>query len=512
MRGGVVDVVIAGAGPTGLVLANILGMYGRTVLLVEANSSTVGEPRAVSIDDESLRTMQAIGLLDAVAGEIVAGYGSEYQSPSGSMFLKVRPSARPYGHARRNAFRQPVLERQLREALPARPTVEVAFGTRVSAFTDDGGGVTATLTGPEGEQEIRAAYLIGCDGARSGIREALGYRLEGDSMDERWLIVDLENSPVDTPETIVFCDARRPCIALPGPHLSRRYEFKVLAGEDEAALLADDSVGGLLDAHGVAPGSRIIRKTIYHFHARIADTWGRGRVWLAGDAAHLSPPFAGQGMNSGVRDAANVGWKLAYILDGRIGPGLLATYQIERYGHVEQMIRLALRMGSIMGPRTRLHGAMTRAAFRLLGLWPAARSYFAEMKYKPAPRFEDGFLLREGLSRRGVVGRMLPQPVVRSSEREGVLLDDVLGPGFVLLAIGLPQDVVGAVALGGAWDGLIARRVALPTQRVPELAEHDGFILLLRPDRYVMARFAPADADPVSRTLATLLERTWRTT
>ena len=507
------DVVIAGAGPTGLVLANLLGRYGRSVLIVEANGSTVSEPRAVSIDDETLRTVQHLGLIDEVAAETVAGYGSEYLSPAGSMFLKVRPEAKPYGHPRRNAFRQPVFERQLRTGLRRFASVETLFETRVTSFDQTDHGVTIALGRVDGgARRIEARYLIGCDGARSGIRQALGFHLKGDSLDERWLIIDLENSPVATPETIVFCDARRPCIALPGPHRTRRYEFKVLPGEDEQALLDKPSVAALLATHGADPGSQIIRKTIYHFHARIADHWGRGRVWLAGDAAHLSPPFAGQGMNSGVRDAANLGWKLAYVLDGRIGPGILRSYEVERAQHVQQMIRLALRMGSIMGPKTRLHGVVTRGIFRMLNVWPAARNYFAEMKYKPPPLFADGFLLKDMLTRGGAVGRMLPQPRVRGGKHDGVLLDELLGDGFALVGIGVGAAAVTGMSLGPKWDALVETRLDLSASRVPELGRHEGQMLLLRPDRYVMARFAPADRDGVARALDTLLEQTWRTT
>ena len=506
------DVVIVGAGPTGLVLANVLGKAGRSVLLVEANDATVSEPRAVSIDDESLRVVQNIGLLDPVTNEIAGGYGSEYRGPDGSMFLKVAPAAQPYGHPRRNPFRQPLFEAQLREGLARFPTVETLFATTVTAFSEEGDIVVAALRHRDGTLgEAAGQFLIGCDGARSEIRQALGANLQGDSLNERWLIVDLVDSPAPTRETIVFCDSRRPCIALPGPRQTRRYEFKVMPGESEEALIAEANVARLLEEHGAAPGSRIIRKTIYHFHARIVDSWGRGRVWLAGDAAHLSPPFAGQGMNSGVRDAFNLGWKLDQVLAGRFGPALLDSYPRERHAHVGQMIQLALRMGAIMGPRTRLHGFLIRTFFRALGLWPAARSYFAEMKYKPPPRFNDGFLVRSMLTRRGLVGRMLPQPVLHDGPHQGQRLDELLGDGFVLVGIGIAGEDLAQVSLGAEWDALIDRRVALPVAWAPDLAERAGAgnLLLLRPDRYVMASFTPSQASQTAAALQNLLRKTW---
>jgi len=495
------SVVIVGAGPTGLCLANLLGQAGIDVLIVETKDSTVSEPRAVSIDDESLRVVQNMGLLDRIEPDLVHGYGSEYRSPAGRTFLKVKPLARPYGHPRRNAFRQPDFEARLREGLTRFRNVEARFRCTVTGFEDHGDGVTVSLRDADGaESTVETAFLIGCDGAWSPTRQQLGYELKGDSLDEKWLIIDLENSPAPSPETIVFCDPRRAGIALPGPHRTRRYEFKLRPGESEDAILSADSVARLLNDHGAAPESAIVRKTVYHFHARIAECWGRGRVYLAGDAAHLMPPFAGQGMNSGLRDAANLAWKLAAVIRGEIGPGLLATYEQERRGHVGEMIRLAVRMGGIMGPTSAAHGVATRALFRTLGLWPAARSYFAEMKYKPPPRFDGGFLLGDMLSRRGIVGRMLPQPVMRGGEHDGKLLDEVLGQGFTLLGVGVTQAALDALPLGDGWDGLIRRRVALPVEAVPDLAPYAGGVLLLRPDRYVAARI-PGD-DPAGATAA----------
>ncbi len=504
------SVAIIGAGPTGLALANILGKSGVRTLVVEANAATVAEPRAVSIDDESLRVVQNLGLIDAVRSEIVSGYGSEYQGPDGKLFLKVKPHAQPYGHPRRNAFRQPIFEAQLRTGLERFACVETRFNCKAESFEERDGGVLLRLApqnGPPGE--IIADYLVGCDGAWSPTREALGYTLKGDSFGERWLIVDLEGSPALSPETIVYCDPDRSVIMLPGPRQTRRYEFKLKSGETGAAILADDMIAHLLETHGAPPGSRIVRKAVYHFHARIADHWGRGRVWLAGDAAHLTPPFAGQGMNSGIRDAANLGWKLAAILSGKLGPSLLDSYQRERRGHVEAMIDLALTMGKVFGPPNDLYGVIIRNGFRALSIWPAARTYFAEMKYKPAPRFDGGFLLEPQLSRNGIVGRMLPQPSLQTGP-PGQMLDELLGDGFALLGIGLEAGAVKAVSLGGAGDKLIDRRIDLSASAAPAFSAHVGKLLLVRPDRYVMARFAPSQARNVARQLDVLISGTWR--
>lgn len=503
------SVAIIGAGPTGLVLANLLGKVGIRSLVVEANAATVSEPRAVSIDDESLRVVQQMGLLDVVQKEIVSGYGSEYLGPDRTIYLRVKPQAQPYGHARRNAFRQPILEAQLREGLARFPSVETRFECKLTAFEQDPNGVTIKLIYADGRSDtVRSDFMIGCDGSWSPTREALGYTVQGSSLAERWLIIDLVDSPSDSPETVVYCDPDRPGIMLPGPRNTRRYEFKLMPGETDATLLDDTMIAHLLATHDGVPGARVIRKTVYHFHARIADHWGRGRVWLAGDAAHLMPPFAGQGMNGGIRDAANIAWKLANIVQGKFGPNLLQSYERERRSHIGQMIKLAVRMGEIFGPRTKWHGLAIRTAFRALGVWPAARSYFAEMKYKPPPRFDAGFFLEGQLTRQGIVGRMLPQPRVGGPNGR-VRLDELLGEGFALIGVDVVEGQLQALTLGPRWDGLIERRIALSSADAPDLKPYRGKTLLVRPDRYVMADFALGDAGRIRDALERLLERTW---
>ncbi|MEO8755941.1 MAG: FAD-dependent monooxygenase, partial [Casimicrobiaceae bacterium] len=201
------EVLVVGAGPTGLTLASILGMHGIRTVVVERNAATVAGPRAVSIDDESLRTMQYIDLIDTVRASIVQGYGSHYFSPGGKCFAKVLPDTMEYGYARRSAFRQPVLEAQLRDGLQRFPSVQTRFSTRVTRLSGRGDAVHAELTDPGGAvDEVRAQYVAACDGGRSGIREALGIGMTGSTYDEKWLIVDLTGSTDPFRHTRVFCD------------------------------------------------------------------------------------------------------------------------------------------------------------------------------------------------------------------------------------------------------------------------------------------------------------------
>lgn len=492
-------VAVVGAGPTGLTLANLLGVYGVQCVLIERNAATVHEPRAVSIDDESLRTMQAAGLVETVMSETVAGYGSHYYSARGRCFAKVQPTEQPYGFPRRNAFRQPVLERQLREGLARFPHVTALFEHELISFTQDDSRVTLRVKHNDAESEIVCDYLVACDGASSPVRRQLGIVLSGSTFRERWLIVDLENSPVASPHTKVFSNPARPAIALPGPHLTRRYEFMLHEHERDDDLLAPEMVKHLMETHEAAQESRIVRTVVYTFHARLAERWRDRRVFLAGDAAHLTPPFAGQGMNAGVRDAFNIAWKLAAVTQKRLGLGLFASYEPERRDHAWSMIEFAMNIGRVMAPRTKLAALAIEWGFRALALFPRARDYIAQMKFKPPPRFAEGFIVPDGApTRETLVGRMIPQPRVRADGRD-VLLDEVLGPGFALLVRSPRAEAVVPLLQRKPWNELAARIVVMgdraPAGAVvveelsptPRLAAYSDHVLLLRPDRYVAA-------------------------
>ncbi len=474
--------------------------------------------------------MQAMGLSKTVLSQTVQGYGSEYYSRSGRMFLRVEPTQQPYGYARRNAFRQPILEAQLHEGLNRYPNVSTAFKTSLTEFAQLDSRVRVTLVDTHmANRSCECDYLIGCDGASSAVRGCLGIELEGKSFNERWLILDLENTASPSRNTYVFSDAKRPCIALPGPNGTRRFEIKLHPREAADDMLRPDVVAQLLSRFGAIGDCVLARKCVYTFHARLADCWQSGRVFLAGDAAHLSPPFAGQGMNSGIRDAHNLAWKLAAVLDGRLGPELLASYEMERRDHVAQMIRLALRMGVIMAPPNVLVGWLVPAVFRALSVWPYVRDYFGQMKYKPEPRFSRGFLIPEmRKGKRALVGRLLQQPVVRTAEGSLVLFDEILGSGFALICLAVDLDQFMSFSRHPAWRRLAVRLIAVAdnqsgpqgVQNVHVVVDESGRLLqslaryrrqalLIRPDHYVAASFSLAGVAGAARAVERLVSSTW---
>jgi 3-(3-hydroxy-phenyl)propionate hydroxylase len=360
------------------------------------------------------------------------------------------------------------------------------------------------------------------------VRQSLGIEMHGSTFRERWLIIDLEQTTDLTRDAKVYCNPMRPCLSLPGPNGTRRFEFMLHDGEQDDDVLAPNNVAALLRLYGTDDRAVLRRKVVYTFHARMADRWRAGRIFLAGDAAHLTPPFAGQGMNSGVRDAHNLPWKLAAVVSGQLGDALLDSYDTERRDHAAEMIQLAIRMGQVMMPRGRAQALAFQTFFRALALYPAARSYFAEMKYKPKPRFNRGFLLapKSGL-KESLVGKLFPQALVMTGAGFA-LLDDVLGDGFALIAPpGTPPQMladlrpseVGKLPIRSVavLDREDASPVEAPTVAARDLrgdlaqllSGHSAGLYLLRPDRYVAAFFPIEEIQSAPDEIATLIRGTW---
>jgi len=452
------DILIVGAGPVGLTLANLLGTYGVSTIVIERNASTVGEPRAVSIDDETLRTMQAVGLDAAVLRDVVQAYGVQYFSWRGKPLAQILPTRQEFGFPKRNAFRQVLFERSLREGAERFPHVRLLFNHELLSFAEEGDGVVAEVRNGGEIRALRGAWLIGCDGGRSPVRERLGISMEGSTYPERWLIVDLDGRTSPLRHTQTFCDPVRPAIRLPGPHATLRYEFMLRPHEDEAFALDEARFRGWVAArHPEDAGLNLVRKVVYTFHARVAATWRRGRVFLAGDAAHLSPPFAGQGLNSGIRDAFNLGWKLAAVLKWGAPVSLLDTYEPERRPHAAALIRMALRIGVFMQPKSKLQASLMQGALRLACLIPAARDYILQLKFKPKPHLTEGFFEK---SPGADFSEMLPQPLVELSSRNTSRLDALLGTGFAIIGWDSPQFRK-AASTHAPLAGAPARAVAL---------------------------------------------------
>jgi 3-(3-hydroxy-phenyl)propionate hydroxylase len=500
-------ILIVGAGPTGLALANLLGTAGVPVILAERNATISDLPRAVSLDDESLRTLQTCGLARKAYAVIAQGTGTKYYGADGRLLVYQRVPARsPIGHPAKSFFSQPDIERILLDGLDRYPHVVALFNTEVTAFEITGAQeVRATLRSAGGdEQAVTARFVVACDGGRSTIREQLGIAMEGESLGEPWLVIDTLDDHHDERYAMHHCDPRRPYVVVVGRDGRCRYELKLLPGEDPETMSRASEVQRLLAPFRMIEPEQLERSTVYTFHALVAERWRTGPVLLAGDAAHMMPPFAGQGLNSGIRDTANLWWKLTAVLDGRAEARLLDTYEVERRPHTEATVALSARLGRLlMGgsrPAARIRDATIRTAMRL----GPCRRYLTEARYRPRAHLNAGAIVSDGYG--DVVGRLLPQPDVLLADGSHVPLDDVLGRGFALLQVG-PHDKPSLPEITAwPWVSLTPTVVRLTLDdRHPQhgvgridVADLDGSLtefvapyrahtLLVRPDRFIAA-------------------------
>ncbi|MGW4215329.1 bifunctional 3-(3-hydroxy-phenyl)propionate/3-hydroxycinnamic acid hydroxylase [Lentzea sp. NPDC004789] len=431
-----VPVVIVGAGPVGVTAANLLGGYGVPTLIIDRETEIVDYPRAAGVDDESLRTFQTAGLVDEILCGTIQNVPLKLFDGTGRCLADIRPTAQEFGWYKRNIFMQPLAEAVLRRGLARFPHVQVLLGTEMRTLRQDADGVTLDLVTADGEQhEVRAGYVIAADGGRSPIRTQLGIALEGRTHERKWVVIDCANDPLDAPYTALHCDPRRPyvCAHLPDDH--RRWEFMLFPGEDADEMLAPDHVDDLLRHHVRDPGVvEVIRARVYTHHSRIAERFVEGRVALAGDAAHLMPPWAGQGMNTGIRDVTNLCWKLAAIVQDKADESLLDTYDVERRPHAQAMIDLSTTLGRIISP-TRRSVARARDLFlRTAAVAGPVKRWTLEMRFKPVPHYRNGFVVPERpAAELPGVGRMMAQPVVETADGTCHRLDDVLGPWFAVI-------------------------------------------------------------------------------
>lgn len=530
------DVLVVGAGPCGVLLANLLGTYGTRTIVIDREPDVVGYPRAVGIDDESLRSCQAVGLVDAVLADTLQNMPIRYYTSWGRCFAHVKPSERPFGWPRRNLFLQPLLEGTLRDGLKRFAGVDLRVGHTLAGVEQHDTGVTAAVVGPAGEPvTIRARYLVGADGGRSTVRELVGIELAGTTEPVKWLVVDVEHDQLDAPYSAVYCDPDSPTLMVPLPYGMRRFEFRLRPGDDEDAVVRPAHVRRLLaERYGSTPLPDVVRARVYLHHSRVAGTFRAGRVLLAGDAAHLQPPFFGQGMNSGLRDATNLAWKLAAVARGVAGPTVLDSYDAERRPHATEMVAFATRMGALYRPRSRATERVRDLVFRAVQTVPGGRDYILQMKYKPMPRYTTGVLTGVAAGDRAdPVGRMFPQPFV-DTDTGRVRLDDVIGPWFAVLCLADEPAALDPAAV--AWWRSIGARVvhvvrprALPygaprrlgpdgpagdTVTVEDadgalrdwrLARPGDEVVVLRPDRYVAATCTVAGFAAATAALRTTL-------
>jgi len=470
------DVAISGCGPVGATLAGLLGRLGLRVGVFDRAAQIHPQPRAVGFDHDAMRLFQRIGVAEALAPHIARFRNSIYIGADGQVIQRVRHMAPPFPltWAPNYTCDQPGVEAELRAAIARMDNVRVALGHELLEAAEEGDRVRLEVREPGGAiEQHTASYLVGCDGASSPLRRALGIDLESFDYDEPWIVVDMrvdEAHLARLPDTNVqYCEPERPCthVVCPGNH--RRWEFMLLPGEQTEGALSEERLWALL-ARWLRPGEATIwRAAAYRFHALIAREWRRGRIFLAGDSAHQTPPFLGQGMCQGLRDAGNLAWKLAAALSGELGgkasDALLDSYAEERRPHVAATTRLAKEIGRLVSERDPERARARDAALLAKGRGEAPTMIRQDM----IPPLEGGWIAR-GAPR---AGEVFPQPVVLDEQGRERLFDDVGEPGYRLVLADEVRERDGLLRDWFAQSGCIGA--------------------LVRPDHYVFGAFANAE-------------------
>lgn len=508
------QVVVVGAGPCGVTIANYLGVFGIETLVIERSQEILDYPRAVGADDEALRSWQGVGLAHELLKDMIQNVPARYYSSAGHCFAQVSPAEQPHGWPRRNLFIQPLTEVTLRKGLERFACVKLMLGTQAQSLEQDDQGVRLTIQQTDGSlTEVHCDYLVGADGGRSTIRDLIGIELKGMTHSRKWLVIDVVDDPLDAPFTAIHCHPRRPSISIHLPYGYRRLEFQLLENEQDEQVLDPKNLKLLMRKHypeGMAL-PEIKRARIYLHHSRTAERFECGRVFLAGDAAHLQPPFFGQGMNSGLRDATNLAWKLALVIRKSAHPRILKSYDSERREHAETMVNFATWIGSFYKPHSRLTEWFRDLFFRSIQSLPQVRDHILQLKFKPMSRYRQGIVipLEETGNKNDPVGRMFMQPMVELAG-QALKLDDAVGPRFAILAIHFdPADVLSAANLS-FLNRIDARLFKIVPSRSPEHRRHAAQavqvlddlqgkfrdwsmkhpqweFIVLRPDRYVAA-------------------------
>ncbi|MGH1399963.1 MAG: bifunctional 3-(3-hydroxy-phenyl)propionate/3-hydroxycinnamic acid hydroxylase [Acinetobacter tandoii] len=519
------EVAILGAGPVGLTLANYLSKQGVQVTVIEQLDQLIDYPRAIGIDDEALRTIQSLGLVEQVLPHTTPNHAMRFLTPKGHCFADIQPLTREFGFSRRNAFIQPQVDNVLLQGLKQYSQTQVLFSRQLTEFSQDAQSVTLKMQNKQGQNEVvKAQYLIACDGGNSVVRRTLNISFDGKTAPNQWIVIDIENDPLATPHIYLCCDPVRPYVSAALPHGIRRFEFMVMPGETQEELSKPENINKLLAK--VLPNTQnieVIRQRVYTHNARIADKFRVDRILLAGDAAHIMPVWQGQGYNSGMRDAFNLGWKMALVVKGKAGPELLDSYQIERKDHAKAMIDLSVMAGHVLAPPKKWQGFVRDGIAYALNYIKPIKQYLLEMRFKPMPQYHDGVLIQNKL-KNSPVGKMFIQPKVELVSGEQVLLDEIIGNDFAILAWGVdPQWGLSETSLQ-QWKKLGVKFIqVLPAVQLQneKRKQYEGVIcvgdigtdirtwfgrtndsmVILRPDRFVAALAIPQSVDQISQAL-----------
>lgn len=499
------DVAIVGYGPSGVSAANFLGSYGISTIALEREADIYSRARAVTVNDWTMRCYQSVGLADDLLAVMDPIDGLRWITYAKKELMRVTLLPSTIGQPTSSMIYQPAMEKVLRAGVERyADCVDVRYGKDVISLTQDEAGVNVnSLDLKSGlDETVRARYLLACDGGSSRIRGELGINMLGSTIDTLWVVIDTRVKrwwPQRQMNTF-WSDAQRPVVDIPLALGNHRWEFPLEPHESASDFETPEQLWKLLRSLGVTPDNvEIHQHAFYKHHSRYAEHWRSGRVFLLGDAAHLMPPWAGSGMQSGIRDANNLCWKLREVLKGRLPESLLDSYQAEREPNVAMYTEISEQLGRIIKQQMTLPEKLGMLATKAL---LAMRVPLPQPPLNAPPFYHQGWL--SGSAKKGgAVGHMPPQPrVAKANGRQGKL-DDLLGTGFVLLADSVDPQSLLTPAQRAAWTALGASFVTLRDGSQQATSESDLFDLegsllswmrkkgtrciAVRPDRIVAA-------------------------
>ena len=530
MKENLFDVAIIGYGPVGATLANLLGQDGWRVALIEASAEIFPIPRAVHIDDEAQRIFQAAGVIGLIEPSF-GGYppDRQYINARGKVFFETHLSPnKPVGYQSNLYFHQPTLEAGLRAGIERFPHVETYLSTSASSISQDEDSVTIHAQNGESgaTTTIQARYAIGCDGARSMVRKSLGIQLTDLNFEQPWLVTDFYLKPGLTREDVgfpyahqQFCDPKQPISFIPnGVNNHYRFEFMLPADMTKEEAEQDAYVHKTLAQVVNLDQINLVRAAVYTFHSLIAERWRERRIFIAGDAAHQMPPFAGQGMCSGLRDVHNLSWKLGLVLNGSADDALLDSYESERKPHVTRMTKGTMFLGNLVQTQNPIRAWIRDLLFQTIFKIPAIFGRIAQYALRPPPLQTK---LRGG-KLGDLVGTYFIQPVVKDEAGNILLLDQLLGPNFAILGVGhdpaahihpVDQSLpLRAAQIVQRRDKSAKAEKPTPIAQTLQIEDHTGTLtawfaekkidfILLRPDRFVFGAYT---VDNISTAVAEL--------
>src|SRR3954454_14521585 len=500
------DVAIIGYGPVGATAAALLGGQGLTVVVVERMAGVYDKPRAITADHEVLRCMQFAGIGTELGAHVRPHPRTRYLGVDGNPIKQtdVIPPPYPLGWPTGIHFIPPEFEAMLRGAVARHGNVEVLLSHELVDLADLGDSISLTVRDLARAQtrSIQARYLLACDGANSFVRRKLGISYEDLAFDEWWIVVDAwQRRPTTLPEmNTQYCWPSRPASAIAGPRNLRRWELKILPHEKPEEFQDEARVREVLALFVDIDAIELWRSAVYRFHALVAAQWNRNRIFLLGDCAHQMPPFLGQGMCAGIRDAANLIWKLRLVEKSGASRSLLSTYQDERKTHVENVVAQAKELGLVIGDLDVATAIARDARLR------AERVSGERARHRLIPPLTRGLIDRD---HRGgptkAAGSLFPQPRVAAADVRIALLDDILPPAFLVVSGSMDVQAalsdreleilrrLGAVrvVLRSDADGIAADRRGVMTLATKDelfanwLVETGATAALVRPDRYV---------------------------